>query len=89
MEIIDARTLLVGAKIKFMDNQEMQEALTMGIQALDKQIPKEPIIESWSPALCPSCGAELSELIGDGYYKHHYGQTICECGQKLKWDNEV
>lgn len=86
MEFIDARALLVGARASFRHNAEMLEALSMGVQALDKQIPKKPIIESWSPALCPSCRKELSESIGDGYYKHYYSLNICECGQKLKWE---
>jgi len=65
----------------------MSEHIDLAIEALEKQIPKNPIIESWNPALCPSCGEELSESIGDGYYKHWQGLKICECGQKLKWDN--
>jgi len=86
MEFIDARALLVGAKSSFRHNEEMLEALTMGIIALDKQIPKKPKIESWSPAECPSCGESLSECVGDGYYRHYENMTICECGQKLKWE---
>lgn len=86
MEYIDARALLNGVKNKFLDNEEILEALTMGIKALDKQIPKKPIIESWSPALCPTCRKELSELLGDGYYKHYYYMDICGCGQRLKWE---
>lgn len=57
----------------------------LAIQALEKQIPKRPIIEPWNPALCPSCGMELSESTGDGYYKHWVGMKRCECGQKLSW----
>lgn len=58
------------------------------LEALEKQIPKHPIIKPWAPALCPACGAELSELKGDGYYKHWYGLKICNCGQKLIWAEE-
>lgn len=57
------------------------------IAALEMQIAKKPIIEPWSPARCPNCDCELSESIGDGYYKHWYGLNICECGQKLKWED--
>lgn len=56
--------------------------------ACKKQIPSKPIIEPWSPARCPSCNAELSEFIGDGYYKHWYGKKVCDCGQQLKWDED-
>lgn len=60
-------------------------ALEKSIEALEKQVPKNPIIKAWEPALCPSCGAELSEHKGDGYYSHYYGKEICECGQKIDW----
>lgn len=61
------------------------EALTLAIGALEKQMHKKPIMKDWSPAFCPSCGKELSELIGDGYYKHWTNRNICDCGQKLNW----
>ena len=86
MEFIDAKALLVGAKLRFKDNAEMQEALNMAIILLEKQIPKNPIIESWEPARCPSCDEALSESMGDGYYRHNYNLNMCECGQKLKWE---
>jgi hypothetical protein len=63
-------------------------AINMAIQALEKQVPKKPVIKEWSPARCPTCGAELSEDMGDGYYKHWYSKKVCDCGQKLDW-NEV
>lgn len=59
--------------------------LEVVIKALEKQIPKKPLVEAWSPALCPCCNAELSESIGDGYYKHYKGLKICDCGQSLDW----
>ena len=61
------------------------------ITALEKQIPKKPVLVGlhiWSPAKCPSCGAELSESLGDGYYKHWNAKKVCDCGQKLDW-NEI
>ena len=62
------------------------EAVEASIEALEKQIPTRPIIKKWSPAYCPSCKANLSELEGDGYYKHWTSKSICDCGQRLKWD---
>jgi hypothetical protein len=61
-------------------------AKDLAVYALQKQIPTKPIISSWCPAYCPSCNAELSESIGDGYYKHYKGKHVCDCGQLLKWD---
>ena len=60
----------------------------MAIQALGKQIPKRPIIKPWNPALCPSCGMELSESTGDGYYKHWVTLKFCDCRQALDWEVE-
>jgi hypothetical protein len=67
-----------------------KKALRLAIETLKKQIPKIPIIEhgEYSPALCPSCKEELSKHLGDGYYEHRYMLRICECGQKIKWDEE-
>jgi len=87
MRIIEAMILLDNLKSKLLDNKDTQEAIDIAIKALEKQIPLNPIIKSWSPALCPNCGKELSESIGDGYYKHWYNLNICECGQKLRWNN--
>lgn len=61
--------------------KDMEAALV----SLNKQIPKSPIIESWCPARCPCCDEYLSEDLGDGYYKHYTSLTICDCGQKLIW----
>lgn len=46
-------------------------------------------IKEWSPAICPSCGYELSESVGDGYYRHPTFLERCpnpDCGQRLKWE---
>lgn len=64
---------------------EVWKAGDLAIKALEKQIPKKPIMKPWSPALCPSCGCELSESLGDGYYKHYTHLKVCDCGQKLEW----
>lgn len=63
-------------------------AIDTAIEALEKQIPKKPIIKPWSPAICPSCGEELSISLGDGYYSHRIILTHCpnlECLQRLDW----
>lgn len=66
----------------------LREALDLAVESLKKQIPTSPIMRGWSPALCPSCETELSESVGDGYYKHHTLLKYCGCGQKLQWDDE-
>lgn len=63
-------------------------AYAMAIEALEKQIPKKVEIKPWSPAYCPTCGQELSESQGDGFYKHYIHLGRCpnvECGQRLEW----
>lgn len=67
---------------------ETKEAFEMAIKALERQIPKKPEIKKWDPALCPTCGGELSESLGDGYYMHWTHLERCpnvECCQKLDW----
>lgn len=57
------------------------------IEALEKQLPKKVEVKEWSPARCPSCGAELSESFGDGYYRHPTFLKRCpnvDCGQRLE-----
>ena len=54
--------------------------------ALEKQIPKMVEIKKWEPARCPACDAKLSDSVGDGFYWHWAGKKICDCGQKLKWE---
>lgn len=66
----------------------LKEALDMAIEALEKQIPKEPIIweekyyfpstpnDDWGYE-CPCCGSRNID-----YPEHH-----CICGQTLYWDN--
>ena len=66
-------------------------AIDMAISALEKQMPKKPIIKPWSPAICPSCGEELSISLGDGYYSPRIILTHCpnlECLQRLDWGEE-
>lgn len=64
------------------------EHCNIAIEALEKQLPKKVIIEDWCPSYCPSCGYELSEDLGDGYYRHPTFIERCpnpDCGQKLDW----
>ena len=80
IEIIKRLTVGLG------ENGYVLKANAMAIEALEKQIPKQPIIENLSPAICPTCGKRLSEDLGDGYYQHWESLEYCDCGQKLKWE---
>ncbi len=64
------------------------DALDMAIHALEEGIPKQVTYREYAPALCPTCGENLSESLGDGYYKHWKGLDVCpnpKCRQRLKW----
>ena len=63
----------------------LREAVDLALVIIKKQIPTKPIYERWAAARCPTCGEELSEHLGDGYYKHWESLRFCECGQKLDW----
>ncbi|EGW36449.1 hypothetical protein [Desulfosporosinus sp. OT] len=76
-------------KIKAFAEKEGLSVNAFVNMAINKQMPQKPIIEAWNPARCPSCGEDLSESLGDGYYKHWYGKRVCDCGQKLNWEEEV
>ena len=87
IELLQKQINLGMSNGDFKPRKHLVKAYELAVKSLEKQILKTPIIKSWSPALCPSCDKELSESIGDGYYKHYYGLSICECGQKLKWED--
>ena len=55
-----------------------KEALDMGIEALQKQIPKQPTIENGF-VKCPACELYIRFPIMDHY------NNCPECGQALKW----
>jgi hypothetical protein len=55
-------------------------------EALEKQIPKKPIMSEYCPAYCPACKEELSISKGDGYYEYYTDKKVCDCGQKLDWN---
>lgn len=56
----------------------------------DKKTPY--IADDWSPALCPSCLEELSNLDDTGYYIHAMFLERCpnpDCVQRLSWEAVV
>lgn len=61
---------------------DLEKAITMGVNALDKMIPKKPIkaqehIRYAMCYVCPNCGKTFS---GTGIANYCY-----HCGQKLDW----
>lgn len=74
------------------EHGEMQYVKEYGItvESLKKQLPTKPIIVTYSPALCPCCETQLSELVGDGVYKHWENLKACpECQQLLDWKLKI
>ena len=67
------------------DCDEHNKAIDLAIHALEKQIPKRVIRESWNVSKCPNCYGNLGEYLGDGYVKDWEHLKICDCGQKLDW----
>ena len=86
MKIEDAIKIIKEITNGLGENGYVRQANNTAIDALEKQLPKKPIREKWSPTECPSCKAELSELIGDGYYKDWVTLKFCDCGQRLDWE---
>lgn len=81
----------------FVSNKEIVEtdrilnALDIGIRAIESSIPKQVNYREYTPAKCPICGENLSESLGDGYYKHWENLDVCpnpDCRQRLKWKEE-
>lgn len=73
---------------EYMNNTRRLPYCDMAIETLGKQLPKKVEIEAWCPSYCPSCGYELSEDLGDRYYKHPNFIKRCpnpDCAQLLDW----
>ena len=69
--------------------KKLKPAIDTAVEALKKQIPTEPIRKSWELPRCPSCGAALGEWLGDGYTKDWENKNVCDCGQKIKWHDDI
>lgn len=53
-------------------------AVDMGIKALEKQIPKKPVMDYPTVASCPMCDEVICP----------HTEYCPDCGQKLDWGNE-
>ena len=72
--------------------EDYYKANEMAIQALEKQIPKKPIMKQYFENLedeylcCPTCGEILTDRIpadNNTFYFH-----CMNCGQKFDWSDE-
>ena len=72
---------------------ETMDAIGYAIQALEKQIPKKPIMKPYYDDMeeeylcCPTCGEILTDRIpmdNKDFYFH-----CLNCGQKFDWSDEV
>lgn len=77
---------IVRKEKAYMDShagRAQSEAYQIAINALEKQIPKKPIIETYRYTtlfICPYCERKQ----GIKYKQYH----CIECGQKLDWSDE-
>ena len=79
----EANTILKAEIVHHPECSIFAEALGLAIQALEKQIPKKPIIETYRYTtlfICPYCERKQ----GIKYKQYH----CIECGQKLDWSDE-
>ena len=72
--------------------QKRAEAIDMAINALEKQIPKKPILKQYFDDMeeeylcCPTCGEILTDRIpldNKDFYLH-----CLNCGQRLNWESD-
>lgn len=79
-------------KRNWCNKSDADEALEMAIKALEKQIPKKPIIETISAStnepplivgFCPNCTTDRPMVT------NRYDLYCRSCGQALDWGSEV
>lgn len=88
----EASTILKTEIVHHPECSIFAEALGLAIQALEKQIPKKPIMKQYFEDLeeeylcCPTCGEILTDRIpadNKTFYFH-----CMNCGQKFDWSDE-
>lgn len=87
----EANTILKAEIVHHPECSIFAEALGLAIQALEKQIPKKPIMKQYFEDLeeeylcCPTCGEILTDRIpadNKTFYFH-----CMNCGQKFDWSD--
>lgn len=65
--------------------EQIQEAMDMGAEALERQIPKKPVFNSGSIHFCPTCVDENKTVSYE--FLLDRGQAYCQCcGQAIAWE---
>ena len=91
---IEAKEIVRKEKA-YMDShagRAQSEAFQMAINALEKQIPKKPILKQYFDDMeeeylcCPTCGEILTDRIPLDY-KDFYLHCL-NCGKKLNWESD-
>jgi uncharacterized protein with PIN domain len=78
--------------------EEVERAIYIAVDALQKQIPKKPkrvnkndIFDGNWRKICPTCGRVLMERITtnvESYPRHYNMSGFCWCGQAIDWGTE-
>lgn len=70
------------------DSEQMEYAKQMAIKALEKQIPKKPILKEYGVLVpypfCSWCDNPLIDTLNDSWHKEKFCH---ECGQKIDWSD--
>lgn len=67
------------AEVEWNYDLNYQIALDMAIEAIEKQIPKKPMVWANGTKHCPVCDAELDFA---------FNQYTCQCGQSISRSHE-
>ena len=97
IEYITERYVTMSMCLTIGECRKHNKAISMAIEALEKQIPKKPkrvdknyVFDGNWKKICPCCGITLMERITtkDESYPVHYNMTKhCKCGQALDWSD--
>lgn len=85
--ILDFEKAVKSGVEQAMRDYELNIGMTVK-EAVEKQIPKNPIRDTKQWATCPACGGSIYKVnIRDHIYEKE--STYCEhCGQALDWRDE-
>ena len=78
-EVIDILKMFTTDKFQRCTSSEFDDAIYTAIGALQKQMPKKPVVSE--DVTCPNCSATL-------IYCFHTSEIACcdKCGQRLDWE---